>query len=243
MTNLNAENLLRLWETSATLSPIRRSLLLLSTAYPELSEEQWSEASIGKRDAALLSLRESLFGQDIEATSPCPECHETLELVFVTSQIRIDADQPSASGRIEQDGYVVAFRLPNSADLLAVTETPTATPTVDSLLKRCIVSLTQADKALEPEQLPAALNQTVQTEMARLDPQAEVLIALDCPQCGHHWQLHFDIVTYLWGEISDWAQRILKEVHILAKHYSWREQDILNMSAQRRRSYLELLLS
>jgi len=51
----------------------------------------------------------------------------------------------------------------------------------------------------------------------------------------------FDILTYLWSEIEDWAQRLLLEVHTLALAYGWSERDILAMSPRRRRLYLEMV--
>jgi hypothetical protein len=50
----------------------------------------------------------------------------------------------------------------------------------------------------------------------------------------------FDVVSYLWGEIEDWAERLLRDVHSLAAAYGWSERDIVGMSALRRRLYLEL---
>ncbi len=51
----------------------------------------------------------------------------------------------------------------------------------------------------------------------------------------------FDILSYLWTEIEDWAQRLLVDVHTLAVSYGWSERDILALSPRRRRMYLELL--
>ena len=76
--------------------------------------------------------------------------------------------------------------------------------------------------------------------MAEADPQADVQLALVCPACGHTWQATFEIVSFLWAELSAWAERTLADVHALASTYGWREADILAMSARRRQRYLEL---
>jgi hypothetical protein len=39
------------------------------------------------------------------------------------------------------------------------------------------------------------------------------------------------------------AQRLLMEVHLLARAYSWRESDILAMSPARRNAYLQQVAS
>jgi len=51
----------------------------------------------------------------------------------------------------------------------------------------------------------------------------------------------FDIVSFFWSEICVQAKRLLREVHILARAYGWREADILSMSAARRQLYLEMV--
>ncbi len=241
MSMLSADSLLSLWEAGSRLTPLRRCLLLLSSAYPEKSDEQWTQISIGQRNEALLTLRESLFGGHLEATARCPVCHERLELAFETGQIRVESEVgASQSGQLEADGYVVTFRLPTSADLIAATESEIPSPEA-LLLQRCVLSAHHSDQIIEAQQLPPDVMQCIQHDMARLDPQAEILIALSCPHCRHEWQISFDIAAYLWDEIGDWAYRILRDVHALARAYGWSEKDILGMNAQRRRSYLELL--
>jgi hypothetical protein len=76
--------------------------------------------------------------------------------------------------------------------------------------------------------------------MAEADPQADVQLNLSCPQCAAAWSAPFDIEAFLWTEIAAWAGRTLQEVHGLARAYGWREQDILSLSATRRRIYLEM---
>jgi hypothetical protein len=77
--------------------------------------------------------------------------------------------------------------------------------------------------------------------MAEQDPLAEVLLDLHCPECGHQWQMVFDIVSYFWSELSVRARRLLYDVHALAQAYGWRESDILSMSDTRRQFYLGMV--
>ena len=66
-------------------------------------------------------------------------------------------------------------------------------------------------------------------------------LSLSCPDCGHCWDVPFDIVSYFWGELHVWAQRVLREVHTLASAYGWREADILGLSPLRRELYLQMV--
>jgi hypothetical protein len=89
--------------------------------------------------------------------------------------------------------------------------------------------------------LPDSVIQAVLERMGHADPQANLEIELSCPACSHNWQETFDIVSFLWSEITAWAIRILREVHVLASAYGWREADILAMNPRRRQAYLELI--
>jgi hypothetical protein len=78
-------------------------------------------------------------------------------------------------------------------------------------------------------------------EMEQQDPYAEIHMSLSCPACNHRWTSSLDIVSYLWGEIEDWAQRLLADVHTLASAYSWSERDILALNPTRRQFYLDMV--
>jgi hypothetical protein len=77
--------------------------------------------------------------------------------------------------------------------------------------------------------------------MEQADPQANIRLSLTCPACSHQWHGTFDIVTYFWNEINAWAQGVLRDVHMLAATYGWRESDILALSPWRRQFYLEMV--
>ena len=90
-------------------------------------------------------------------------------------------------------------------------------------------------------ELPDEVIDLIAARIAETDPQGDVQIAMRCPQCGHDWHASFDIGPFFWSEIHTWAQRLLREVHILASAYGWREMDILMMSPRRREFYLSCI--
>ena len=51
----------------------------------------------------------------------------------------------------------------------------------------------------------------------------------------------FDIVSFFWREIEEFAIRTLREIHALARAYGWAEDQILALSPTRRRCYLEMV--
>lgn len=196
--------------------------------------------SVGQRDDHLLTLREQLFGNRLESIATCSKCGEKIELAFDIQDIRATPRTSTEKLRVEVDDYLVQFRLPSSADLLAINDGLSEEGMRNMLLKRCLQAVKVGDQEIKPEQLPAKVIDAMIKKMADADVQADVQIALACPTCQHDWPMHFDILSYLWDEIDDWAFRILHEVHGLARAYGWSEREILAMSSRRRQLYLEI---
>ncbi|MFL6216666.1 MAG: phage baseplate protein [Blastocatellia bacterium] len=253
MRGLTAAELLAAWEQGIGHPPFRRALILLAAAQPDCSIEQLARLSIGQRDARLLALREQTFGSRLVSVATCEACGEQLELTFDADEIRAapvdqltlrspadEAAEPQCLS-LNLNGYDISFRLPASIDLEAIAEVgePAASPRV--LLQRCIQSATFDGTAVSVSDLPADLLAVVAARMEEADPQANVQLNLTCAPCGKPWQAVFDIEAFLWAEITRWAERLLLDVHQLARAYGWREADILAMSPHRRRFYLDLL--
>ncbi|MEM9118712.1 MAG: phage baseplate protein [Cyanobacteria bacterium P01_F01_bin.56] len=241
MRALSVPDLLAVWERGLAQSPTERALLMLATACPDLSVQELAKLSIGQRDDRLLTLREWAFGSQLVSIVDCPNCGDRLELDFTIADIRVPSSPDVATEHsLEVEGYRVKFRLPNSEDLTAIaTQDPQTAPQL--LLKRCLLETT-AQKSTPPfDQLPETVLNDVVAQMALADPQAEIKLAVTCPGCGHAWKSVFDIVAYFWEELNVWALRLLREVHILASAYGWREADILAMHPYRRQLYLEMV--
>jgi len=238
MRPLTAQELLRVWEQGLGQSPARRSLALLVLAFPETPRDQLAALSIGQRDGHLMTLREWIFGDRIESMARCPRCGEALELNFGLDDIRVPSPQGSSPDWwLEQDGYRVRYRLPNSADLEIAGACTDLSEAQEMILARCLLESAGPDDA----PLPEAVANAVMMAMAEHDPQADVQLALTCPSCHHAWSAGFDIGAFFWSEITTWARRVLWEVHRLARAYGWSEGEILALSPQRRQAYLEMV--
>ncbi|KYC37280.1 phage baseplate protein [Scytonema hofmannii PCC 7110] len=246
MRTLSAQELLSVWEQGLIQQPVQRALTLLAVACPETLPKQLAELSIGQRDGLLLTLREWTFGSQIQSLATCPNCGDRLELLFSVADIRVSALTQSAEAlSVEIADYMVQFRLPNSLDLLAIAASANLKNDQKSsqkaLLERCLVNVCYHEETQSIKQLPPDVVNAVITQMAKADPQADIQLNLSCPACGHQWQSIFDIVSFFWSELHAWAIRVLREVHILASAYGWREADILAMSSYRRQLYLGMV--
>jgi hypothetical protein len=257
----SAAELLAVWEEGITQHPVERAVLLLALARTDLPVQALAEVSLGERDALLLALRERLFGTRLHSLALCPACGERLELAFDVNDIRVPPPAPrqlTGEVSIASGDYFVRCRLPSSADLLAIADCQEANAAQQKLLARCVVSVertpgeadasqaspsssSSSSSAFTVEELPRGVVEAVVEGMQQADPQADIQLSLNCAVCGRGWLMAFDIASYLWEELTDWAERTLREVHALATAYGWREADILAMSARRRQTYLEML--
>jgi hypothetical protein len=241
MRPLTASKLLSVWERASRQPPVERALLFLGAACPETTAEELAQLPIGERDSLLVTLREWTFGSQLVSRLVCKKCGERLELSLKISDVRIVREVEAAAAlTVNADGYEVVFRLPNSEDVKAVTRAAVDSDPEQSLLRRCVLRVTKDGAEQSAAELPGTMIDRVVEGMAAADPQSSPLL-LACAACSHQWQVGFDIVSYFWAEVNAWANRILREVHVLASRYGWREDDILAMSAWRRQSYLEMI--
>ncbi len=132
MRDLSAADLLAAWEQGVDLDVDQRTLILLAAALPDAQLGALAQLPIGRRDAAILTLRERVFGSHLVSRATCPACGEQLELNFTVGDIQVsanEADTNEGASPFEEDrrsdlaphvldlshaGYEVRFRLPDS---------------------------------------------------------------------------------------------------------------------------------
>ena len=242
MSTLSASELLTAWERGLGQRLMDRALTLLAATDPQTPREALAKLSIGRRDAGLLSLREEIFGPRLTGLADCPHCRERLVLSFRAADLR-NSSEPTACEvlSVRVDDWDVRFRLPNSDDLLAISECRDSDTGRALLLQRCILGIEENNEVRAINDVPVHVIEAAVQKMGETDTLGDVHLALTCPLCGHEWQAPFDIASFLWIEINAWAHRTLQDVDELARAYGWREADILALSPLRRQVYLEFI--
>lgn len=241
MRALSAADLLTVWERGVGQSPAQRALTLLSLACADKSVERLGQFSVDQRDAHLLALREQTFGPQLASIATCPVCGVRLEFCLNGADITSPLSEGGDALTLNHGGYEVQFRLPNSLDLATLDPASDDQTNRRLLLQRCVITTRRAGEEVMTAELPDELLAAIAQGMAEADPQADVRLALTCPECHHAWQTPLDIVSYFWTEIRAWVSRTLREVHTLAAAYGWRESEILALSPYRRQAYLEMI--
>ena len=250
---LTDNDVLNLRESGQHRSTVERALLILSAAYPEMSWQQLAALSVGERDARLLTVRERTFGPLLDVFTTCPSCKQELELSLTTTNLRIPApdDEPGAANEFSVviGDLTVQYRLVDSTDMQAIAACTSIDDARRQLLERCVLDIQNSSESQQqaPEKVVMTYTPEFVTalagQMAERDPQAEVLLNLQCAECRHEWQSLFDIASFFWSELETHAKRLINEIYLLARGYHWHERDILALTPMRRHWYLEMLMA
>lgn len=223
--------LLMAWERGRNRHPIDRALLLFALAKPEMAAETLADEPLGRRNEALLRLRQATFGNRLRAYLDCSHCGQRLE--FDLDIAALLATPSAAEDTVEVDG--LRFRLPTSRDLARIVQDNGVDAAAIHLLRLCFVQSLEApeDATLE------LLVDRVETAMEQVDLCTDFALDFQCEDCGHAWTASLDIPGFFWEEIEARARGLLDEIHLLAHAYGWREADILSLSEARRAAYLQ----
>lgn len=234
MTVLDAQSLIVWWEHGRRRHALDRALLLHAAAAPDADPNTLADRPLGARNAALLRLRRSLFGDALKSCVECPECGERLEFALSVETLLAYAPEADAE-RTHIDVAGQRVRLPTTRDLASVADEPDEASAAHKLWQRLCADEEGAWEFAQTDELASALDDA--------DPCMDLALDLDCPACKREWNAPFDVPAFLWEEIDVRARRLLDEVHVLARAYGWPETQILSLSETRRRAYLERVLA
>ena len=247
MKALSEAEILKIWEIGMTQHPVDRALTILRLVFPDHSHRELASLSIGQRDRYLLSVHEQTFGDHLDGYTDCPQCSERLEFTCSTQDLQLSPNLQEISPNLQENTLTILlgslemhYRLPNSQDLAMLVSSNSLETAYELLVDQCLLKAKRADVEITTDELTIEEKDHLAEAIAQADPQAEILLDFSCPACRNSWQELFDIVSFLWAEISSQAQRLLREVHLLALAYGWSEREILALSPTRRRVYLEL---
>jgi hypothetical protein len=237
----SAAQLIGAWEAGVSRHSVDRALTLLAAACPEMTFAELAALPVGRRDACLLELRESLFGPSLDCYAECPRCQARLEFRADVRELltRTHVNQDPLRRELVCGDVQLRYRAPDSADLAAISCCADAVAARSLLLERCVLKATRGGTPLALGEISAQALDELSSELGASEKCADISFGLQCTACAHSWDLAFDIASFLWTEVSLLAKRYLHEVHTLAWAYGWREADILGMSPARRRFYLD----
>ena len=241
---LTEKEILQIWEAGQNRPLWFRGMLILAQAFPERSKSQLANMTIGQRNYNLLKLRQRMVGSTIDSLVHCRKCRTPMEFQMnvegIFDLVPCEREDQEFSEVIRE--VTLRFRALTSRDLAAIGETRTPETARTLLVHRCIIQASREGNSLDSASIPEEIIEELGDKMAETyDPHVEIRFVLECPACKHTWSAMFDIVSFFWAEISTQAQRLLQEIHLLARAYGWSETEIMAMNAARKNYYLELV--
>lgn len=219
------------------------------------------ELLVCDREYLVLRLRALTFGPEVEAVLKCGgrECGQPMDVQFSLDDLQVERRAVGSRfftahlsspvfverGGAREETRHVEFRLPTGADqeALAAVFRADEARALRLLLARTIRrvgTLTEVDEELVAG-LPMSALEEIAGQMRLLSPQIEIELDGACPECGTPFSTRFDGVGFFASEVVGNLYGLELEVHLLAWHYHWSEQDILSMTRQKRRRYVNLL--
>jgi hypothetical protein len=207
--------------------------------------------TVGDREALLLHLRRVTYGERLPCVLNCASdrCGERLDVELNVSELLLSPyaspkESHEISLRVGEKNYQVRLRVPNGLDqeLAAQHRWSDLKNAETFLLQRCVETAWTEDRSSIPmEEWPPELADRIGDVMSELDPQAEILLTLQCPVCGQSFTGEFDAGAYLYQELCGHIPYLYREVHQMARSYHWSEAEILRMTPRKRSLYLNLL--
>jgi hypothetical protein len=214
---------------------------------------------VADRQFALLKIREATFGERVQGTLPCPwpDCGQRVAVSFSTGDVPVAASRDKgpvhtltlsteAMPGVEETGRTVCFRLPDGGDQEALSPIlgQNEAAALTGLLRRCVLSVGPGGDGCDADAvagLSPRARQEIEAGMELVAPHVDLLMDLTCVECGRDFSAPFDLQSFFFGELRLTGDLLYREVHYLAYHYHWSEQEIMEMDHGRRRRYVDLL--
>ena len=241
---VRAETLLDLADLGEGAGLIDRALALAEIAGED--PERLRGEPLGRLHAALLEFHEAFSGPQLDSVATCPHCGAVVEFTLDTGALReLGAERserpvrgsftfvPDAAGTGPVE---VRWRAPSAGD---VQESAGRADAAAALRARCADVI--GPGGTQVHALPDALIDRLEEELSGADPLAELLVSLDCPECGAAFDADLDPAGFVWAEVEARARRLLVEVDALARAYGWTETEVLALSEARRAAYLAIV--
>lgn len=191
---------------------------------------------VGSRIAWLLAIAD-LEGDGpftLALRCPRPECREEMEIEVTREEVLSTLPPVSADPlETEAEGTPFALRRPTGSDQLRWLSAGPAALNRRAILQTLIVEGQRELTDGQVDALEAALDEH--------DPLLRFTVTIECPACGVTSEHETSLTDCALTVLQRAQQRVIEEVHVLARAYGWREPDILALPSWRRARYLGLI--
>jgi len=210
---------------------------LATVAGEEPRTDVVSQLSVGDRQFLMRQL-ELLLGHDLQWHSfTCRKCAARSDFQIELSRLPVkEATQGYPHVEVDTSQGSYCFRIPNGSDQEAIATIENEYQAFNVLLSRCLV--TSAVDSAESEIVFSEQDRLlIEAELERIAPEVGCEIAAACIECGSQNVIALDPYAVI-GKSNG---SIYSDIHKLACHYHWGEEEILSLPRKRRQYYLKLI--
>jgi len=192
--------------------------------------------AVPDRDRLLAAVYSGTYGDRIGSTLHCGDCERPFDMDFSLAELvnHLGTESGTDAGdRVRlPDGR--SCRLPTGEDEIAVAD-----------LAPEQAALALADRLLTGGTLSAPSDEdglaALQRHLAERAPVLDLDLEAACPECGAGQPVRFDIQSYLLTSLLQEQERLVYEVHRLARAYGWHLDEILGLPRRLRRRHVGLI--
>lgn len=226
--------------------------------------------TIGQRSSLMLYLRQLIFGDNFQCVADCPECKSEMSLDLSINKI-LQLNENSAELKTQYDlridkfsmqirplnGYdqetLVTFQLKkkdkkpdvdkknndiyNENDSLYNDDR--RYESLSKLAKLCIITSEPLISAYD--ELSVDIISAISEKLEQIEPISNIILNLTCYKCNHSLQTPFYVEDFILHEIDLRKPQLEWEIHWIAFNYHWSEKEILSLSLNQRKNYIELI--
>lgn len=196
----------------------------------------WWSQSVGRRTQALLDVLAATERRDrIRLTAVCGAagCAQTFEFELPLQGLPCaDTEDGTIAVQLGPQRHA-RLRLPCGDDLRLWHAAQPATR-AEAVRTLCASLLVEGE-------LDDGDETTVDAAIAAHNPLVDFSVACTCPACAAPAEVAVDLEGLALRRLGRAQRELLREIHVLASHYGWREADVLALPAARRAHYRVLI--
>lgn len=227
--------------------PIHRRALFFLERIVTFSDEKKIDTiqalrhlSIGDRVAILFNARKIILGNIIACTATCLNCSSKMSFdLNISDLLQIHrSDKNQEFYELNTEGYKIKFRPLCAIDQdYSIKKFSSVEMIGNKLVKSCVVN----SIPLLPKILPKKIEIDIGMKMDDIDPLSDLSLRVSCPECSKIFEVFFPSEEFILREFAAHSKNLEHEIHWIALHYGWSESEILKLSLQKRKRYVELI--
>jgi len=201
-------------------------------------QEHAAGLCMADRQWLMLQFARHLNSDRVWLTSKCSACSLSFDIPLDLSDLPVKAagkDFPHV--HLSVQGCDVVLRVPTGVDQENLTGLSDGSA-AELLLKRSVLKVNgKAPEAPWFDALSVAAIEKIERALEDASPAVTTALTTQCPECGADQVVRINPYGFFHTEMHG----LFEEVHMLAWHYHWSEQEILSLTRQRRHTYLQLI--